>query len=289
MSIVNRRDFMLTTAGIAGLGATIAKPAHAAPVVSKAGERVALGKSGVTASRLGMGTGTRAWNGSSAQNRQGRQAFVRALAHAYEQGIRYFDLADMYGAHDFMREAIKQTGIPREDLTLLTKTVSQDADGVSADLDRFRKEADTDYFDIVLLHCMTEGGWEKKLNPCTEVLAEAKAKGLVRACGVSCHNLDAMKDAAVSPWVDIMLSRINPFGIKMDGTVEEVVEVLQTAHANGKGMIGMKIAGEGTAVDRLPESLKFVFGLGCIDAVTIGFLNPEEIDDTIEKLEVSVA
>ncbi len=289
MSTFNRREFMLTTAGAVSAGTLLGGARAHAASTPKAAEMVPLGRSGVAASRLGMGTGTRAWNGSSAQNRQGKQTFVRALVHAYERGIRYFDLADMYGAHDYMRLAIKEAGIPREELTLLTKTVSKDAAALEADLDRFRKEADTDYFDICLLHCMTEGGWEGKLSPCMEVMAKAKENGTVRACGVSCHNLNAMKDAAVSPWVDIMLSRINPFGIKMDGTVDEVVEVLRTAHDNGKGMLGMKIAGEGTAVDRLPESLKFVFGLGCIDAVTIGFLNPEEIDDTIAKLDAAVA
>ena len=244
-----------------------------------------FGKTGIETSLLGMGTGMKAWNKSSAQNRLGRRTFVRTLVHAWDRGIRYFDMADMYGAHDYMKEAMAQAKMPREKLMLLTKSNAKDAKAMRADLDRMRKELDTDYFDVVLMHCMTKADWNETLAPCMEVLEEAKEKGIVRAKGVSCHDYGAMKTAASSPWVDIMLSRINPFGIKMDGEPERIVKVLEEAHKNGKGMLGMKILGEGQAADRMDESLRFVLPLPCIDAITIGFLYPEEIDDVISRME----
>ena len=112
---------------------------------------------------------------------------------------------------------------------------------------------------------------------------------MIGAHGVSCHNLDAMKVASTHPWVDVMLNRINPFTEKMDGTVDEVVEVLKTAHTNGKGMLGMKICGEGLYAHRMQESVKFVLGLGYIDAMTIGFLKPSEIDGAIDNIQMTVA
>ncbi len=247
-----------------------------------------LGDSGLSTTVLGMGTGTRAWAQDSAQIRRGRDVFVSTLLHAYDVGLRYYDLADLYGSHQYMRAAMKEGQLPREKLTLLTKTMARKPDGVRKDLDRFRKELDTDYFDIVLLHGMGKGTWDDSLAGCMDVLSEAKEQGIVRAVGVSCHDFDAMVTAASNDWVDIMLSRINPFQSKMDGTPEDVAEVLRTAHANGKGMLGMKIMGEGDISDKKAETLRYVFGLGCIGAITIGFLSPEEIDDAIEHIEATL-
>jgi predicted aldo/keto reductase-like oxidoreductase len=244
-----------------------------------------LGKTGLKPTLLGMGTGTKASNKSSAQNRQGREAFVKTLVHAYERGVRYYDMADQYGAHDYMKDALKQVPMDRGQLMLLTKTNSREAEAVKADIDRFRQELDTDYLDVVLLHCLTEGNWTETLKPCMDVLAEAKEKGLVKAHGVSCHSLEALKLAADTPWVDVMLSRVNPYGVKMDAAPEEVTPVLKKAHESGKGMLGMKILGEGQTADKIAESLTFVLGLGSIDALTIGFLTPEEIDNAMDHIE----
>lgn len=243
-----------------------------------------LGKTGITTTLLGMGTGTVSWNKDSAQIRAGKEVFVDTLVHAYDQGIRYFDLADMYGSHPYMAQAMKKGAMKRDELTLLTKTVSKTAEETEADIARFLQEAETDYLDIVLLHCMTEGNWNETLAPSMEVLAKAKEKGQIRALGVSCHNLDAMKTAASLDWVDVMLNRINPYRVKMDGTPEEVIAVLQTACDNGKGMLGMKILGEGEIADKIDESLRFVMGLGCVHAFNIGFLNQGEVDDTMKRI-----
>jgi predicted aldo/keto reductase-like oxidoreductase len=286
---MDRRTFVRSSLGAVAatvLGAQRA-PAQPAPMPRAAGLHT-LGKTGLKSSLLGMGTGTKAGGGSSAQNRAGRLQFVRTLAHAYDRGLTYFDLADQYGSHDYFRHAMKAAGMQRDKLMLLTKTNATDAESCRKDLDRFRLEADTDYFDIVLLHCMRAADWAETMKPCMDVLAEAKAQGIIRAHGVSCHDFGAMETAADHPWVDIMLSRINPFGIHMDGPVEDVVRLLQRACDNGKGMLGMKIAGEGACVDRLPESLAFVMGLGCVHAFTMGFEGTGDIDDSIHKIEAIV-
>ena len=293
MGKLNRRDFMRHSAG--ALAATWTAPSLAAgaegataPAKPAASLRKALGKTGLTPTLLGVGTGTKAWNGSSVQNRQGREPFVKTLCHGYERGLRYYDMADMYGAHEYLKDAMKQARMPREELVLLTKSVAKDAAAMKADLDRFRKELDTDYLDIVLMHCMQKADWPDAMRPCMEVLSEAKEKGVIRAKGISCHHLDALNAAADSGWVDVMLSRINPFGIKMDGPAKSVVPVLKRAHERGKGILGMKILGEGQAADKIAASLKFVLALDCVDAITIGFLKPEEIDDAIAHIEATV-
>jgi len=189
----------------------------------------------------------------------------------------------MYGAHPYMHDALKSF-IDRDKTLLLTKTNSREAAGVRDDLERFRRDLDTDHLDIVLLHCMTEADWPTRYVPVLDAMADAKAKGIVKAHGVSCHSLEALKAAAQSDWVDVILARVNPFGVKMDASPDEVVPVLKQAHAAGKGVIGMKIAGEGELVARLDESLRFAVGLGCLDAVAIGFLAPGEVDDTMARI-----
>lgn len=287
---LSRRRFMAQTAGAVAAGVVLSPSALA--LRSPRPHAVTLrklGKSGLKTTVLGMGTGTRAWNKDSEQIRQGQQHFVDTLCHAHSRGVRFFDLADMYGSHEYMKRALAQARMDRGKLMIMTKSVAKDAATMKDDLERFRQEIGTDYIDLVLLHCMTSGAWAEELKPCMDVLDEAKAKGVLRAHGVSCHNLDAMKVASTHPWVDVMLNRINPFTEKMDGTIDEVVAVLRTAHEAGKGMLGMKICGEGKYADRMQESLKFVLNLGYIDAVTIGFLKPTEIDGAIDNIEIAVA
>ncbi len=250
-----------------------------------------LGKTGIQCSLLGMGTGVNGWNGSSRLTRQGRQAAVSVFERACERGVTYFDLADMYGSHPYMKEMLGRV-VDRDKVMISTKTVSREPDFIRADIERFRKELDTDYIDVVLMHCLTDQdgpNWTERLRPCMDALSEAKEKGIIRAHGVSCHDLGALEEAAGSDWVDVMLSRINPAGVKMDAAVEEVVPVLEKAKASGKGMLGMKILGEGEIRDRIEESMKFVLGLGCIDAMTIGFLKPDEIDSAIVHLDNAAA
>ncbi len=272
----------------AGTMAAVAMaPASAFAATPKAATKCPLGNTGLTATLLGVGTGTHGWKGKSDQNSQGRDAFVGTLTHAYERGLRYFDLADMYGSHDYMRDAIGRAKMNRDELFLLTKTVSKTAVGVLSDVERFRQEINTDVLDVVLLHCMTKADWTTQLAPCMDALTEAKAKGRVRAVGVSCHTLDALTLAAECPWVDLMLSRINPWGtaMKMDAAPEIVLPILKKAHDSGKGMIGMKILGEGQNVEGMEESLKFVLGSGVVDAITIGFMKPKEIDEVMAKID----
>jgi len=291
MHTMNRRQFLLRSAG--AVAATVAAPHLAWAETATGFDPFAvkvLGKTGIETSYLGMGTGTNGWGKNSDQQRQGLDYFNDLLIAGYERGVRYFDLADQYGSHDNMARAIKDGRMDRSKLLLLTKSTSRDAEGMAADIERFRQELDTDYLDAVLLHCLTEGGWTESMEPVMDVLTEAKAKGHIRAHGVSCHNLDAMKDASESPWVDIMLSRINPYGLSMDGTVEEVVAVLEKAHANGKGMLGMKIAGGAPMEpEKLSKSLEFVLDLDCIDAITMGFVKQDEFADAIARIEAVTA
>jgi len=163
------------------------------------------------------------------------------------------------------------------------------ADQARADIQRFREELGTDYLDTLLMHCMTKGTWPSDFRPVMDVLSEAKAKNWVRAVGVSCHGMDPLRAATRCDWIDVDLARINPVGVaaRMDSTPDEVVPCLRAMHDAGKGIIGMKILGEGTfkAREERLKSLRFVLGLGCVDAFCIGFEKPEQIDEITRLIE----
>jgi aryl-alcohol dehydrogenase-like predicted oxidoreductase len=248
-------------------------------------------------SRLGQGTGVHGGERQSDQTRMGFAKLVDLMHHAYDRGIRFFDLADLYGTHIYFREALRK--MDRSELAILTKlwwrydgpedqtSLPERKQMARTALERFRHELDTDYIDIVLLHCLMVPGWDEKMKPYMEVLGEAKAKGHIRAVGCSCHNFGAMQTAASTPWVDVLLARINMKGgdkAMMDGTREEVEGVLRTAKKNGKAVIGMKIFGEGRLADQREACIKYAQELGLLDAMTIGFHKPEQIDDVLRLM-----
>jgi len=288
---LSRRQFLGQSAalGAAAVMASAAPRATAARRLAGPGDLVTLGKSGVKTSLLGIGTGSHGVQRSSNQVKLGQDKFTKLLGHAFDRGITYVDTADQYGSHLFVREAIKTTKVPRERLFIQTKTRALNAEVAKADLERFREELGTDYIDSLLMHCMTKQSWPTDMRPVMDVLDNAKAKGWVKAVGVSCHGLTPLQSAAVSDWIDIDLARINPVGVKavMDAAPEVVAALLKQMHDKGKGILGMKILGEGRfkTAEQQRESLKFVLGLGCVDAFVIGFESPQQIDEICKLIE----
>jgi aryl-alcohol dehydrogenase-like predicted oxidoreductase len=254
------------------------------PMRKNAADRVMLGMTGIEISRLAMGSGTHGSGGASDQTRLGVPDFSKLLTYAYSQGITFFETADAYGAHPHLAEAIRQVG--RNNVTILTKTAAETAEGVQADLERFRKELGIDTIDIVLLHNKTSATWTTECEGAMEALELAKQRGDIRAHGVSCHSLEALELAAVTPWVDVDLARINPMGVRMDADPATVISVLKTMKAAGKGVIGMKILGEGALASQLDMAIQHAVGLDCIDGFTIGFTSTAQLDEVAQKISV---
>jgi 1-deoxyxylulose-5-phosphate synthase len=253
-----------------------------APMRKTAADRVILGATGIEVSRLAMGSGTHGWGGSSDQTRLGIAGFAGVLTHGYDQGLRFFETADQYGAHPHVKEAIRQVG--RQNVVVLTKTNSETQAGVQADLDRFRTELGIDMIDIVLLHNKTSGNWTTQCAGAMDALSRAKESGVIRAHGVSCHSLQALQLAARTAWVDVDLARVNPAGLIMDADPATVIGVLRQMKAAGKGVIGMKILGEGQLGGELDTAINHAVRLDAIDAFTIGFTSNAQMDQVVQKI-----
>ena len=247
-----------------------------------AADTVTLGRTGIQTSRLAMGSGTVGVGHHSHQTDLGIGGLSKLFLTGYDNGLYFFDSADAYGSHPHVAEALKH--VDRSKVTILTKSFSRDANEMRADLDRFRRELGTEYIDVFLMHCLTEGDWTTRYRPVMDVLEEAKHRGIIRAHGCSCHSIEALRAAAKSPWVDVDLVRINPIGSHMDADPETVVSVIREMKASGKGIIGMKILGQGDLRNRQDEALRYALGLNLLDAFTIGAESIAEQSDLLRRI-----
>jgi aryl-alcohol dehydrogenase-like predicted oxidoreductase len=297
---MDRRQFLKTA--IAGVGSmALANTLAAADTPKSANpyQLMPLGKTGLKVSLIGAGTGMRGGGRQSNMTRMGAAKFEALLKYEFEKGIRYFDCADMYGTHPFVAHALK--GIPREQYVIGTKIwvmpgralPEPERPDANIVVDRFRKELDTDYIDLVLIHCMTKPTWCDEWKKQMDIMADLKSKGIIKAHGVSIHSLAALDASADSPWVDSVHARINPFGDSMDDKdPSKVTPVLKKLHDAGKGVIGMKIMGEGRYRNddaKKDKSIEFTLGLGTVDMMIVGFEKPEEVDDFEVRVKKALA
>lgn len=295
MNHFTRRDFLRTSlTGLGALSATsLLRAADAPPATGFRGsDIVPLGRTGIKVSRLAQGTGYNGSARSSDHTRMGKPAFDRLLNHGLDAGITFIDMADLYGTHPFVREVIKGR---RDKYVLLSKiwprkeSWNTPSGGAIEEINRFRKELDTDVIDVCLIHCTTRSNWTDEFSRVRDELSELKQKKVVRAVGTSCHDLGALKVASEHPWVDVIFARINNKGggqYSMDGPAEEVAGVLKTARRNGKAVVGMKIFGAGklTQPEEKDASLNYVFKNDLVDAITVGMKKVEEVDDTLARM-----
>ena len=288
--MTSRRDFLKTSLAASALAGT---RGFAAPTPKRsATDMVALGKSGVQVTRLAFGTGT---HGGRVQRELGQEEFTRLVRHAYDRGIRFFETAESYqGMPQMLATALK--GVPRDSYKLMTKETMRPGEDRMAKIDTLRKDLNTEYVDILLMHCMRSPTWVEDLKPAQDAYSEAKVKKALLAHGASVHGLPALRRFPEDKWLDIAMIRMNHNGTRMDtdatrdedklGDVDTVVAHMKKVHARGVGTISMKLVGEGrfTNPEDREAALKYAMNLGCVDCVTIGFKNTAEIDEAIERM-----
>jgi len=292
---INRRDFIQRSALAAG--AVMLSSCSSTPFGSRrtASDQVALGKTGLKISRLGMGTGS---NSGNVQRALGQQGFSDLVHYAYDQGITYFDCAQSYRTFEWIGAAIK--GLPREKLFIQSKVPGKPEQVLDA-IDRHRKAFNTDYVDSMLIHCMVKEGWTDEWKRIMDAFDEAKEKKWILSKGVSCHSLPALRNATASPWTEVHLVRVNPQAKHIDGMeqtwdkpgtdLSPVLQEIKAMHAKGRGVIGMKIIGNGdfTNPEDRERSIRFAMAQREIHSIVIGFKSRAEIDEAIERVNRALA
>jgi len=292
---LSRRDFLKGTTALAG--AALASPFAAFAAKPTATDQVALGRTGIKLSRLGIGTGS---NSGRIQQALGHEGFNRLVHYAYDQGITCIDAAKSYRTHGWIGQAIK--GLPREKLFIQSKIGGRPENALQM-IDEFRKIYDTDYIDSVLVHYAYTRNWTDERKRVMDAIATAQEKKWVKIRGVSCHSLPALEQAAATDWNEVHLVRLNPQGAHID-TPEEVGNAtsspthlpavekqVREMRAKGRGIIGMKLIGNGdfTNPDQREQSIRYVMQSGLCDAVVIGVKSPAEIDEAIRRINAALA
>jgi len=294
MSNFTRREFLKT-----GLAAGTLAVTGSLPLLAQrqtATDYVTLGRSGVKVTRLAFGTGS--FSGQ-VQRELGQDGFTRLVRYAYDRGIRFFETAESYGEmHKMLGIALK--GIPRDTYQLMSK-VTTFHEGVNPQekFDELRKLANTEYFDIMLLHWQHTGTWPADTSRWQDAILEAQSKKAIVSHGASVHGLPALRKVPGNKWLDVAMIRVNHKGKNMDaedyntaglGNVPEVVEHVKEVRKEGMGVISMKLVGEGTfnREDR-QAAMKFAFKNAGVDCVTVGYKNNAEIDEAIENLNLALA
>jgi hypothetical protein len=294
MSERSRREFLRGTLAAGVVAGTPGWSRADAPAKRSATDWVTLGNSGVRVTRLAFGTGTL---GGRVQRELGQERFTRLVRHAYDRGIRFFETADAYSEmHEMLATALR--GIPRDSYRLMTKYRLREPEDPKATIDRFRRELGSEYFDILLLHCVRVPDWADQFKRLRDALSDAKQRKVILAHGASCHGLLPLRAFPASTgWLDVALLRVNHTGTRMDtlrqvdsddlGDVNEVVGHLKAIRGEGTGVIGMKVMGEGQfrTPDERDASIRFVTRLGAVDAITIGYKSEAEIDEAMERLD----
>jgi len=293
MAYCSRRNF-LKTGLAAGAFASVGVPLHATG--GKATDWVTLGNSGVKVTRLAFGTGS--FSGR-VQRELGQEQFTTLVRYAYDQGIRFFETAESYGEmHKMLGVALK--GIPRDTYRLMSKVTTHDGVDPRAKIDELRKLANTDYFDIMLLHWQHVASWPADSVRWQDGIMEAQSRKAVVTHGASVHGLPALRQVPGNKWLDVAMIRVNHKGTAMDaedyntsgpGNVGEVVTHLKQVRKEGMGVISMKLVGEGRFTQRADRqaAMKFAFQNAGVDSVTVGYKNTAEIDEAIENLNLALA
>jgi len=288
-----RREFLKSGLTAGALAVTGSLPRSAAR--QTATDWVTLGKSGVKVTRLAFGTGS--FSGR-VQRDLGQDGFTRLVRYAYDNGIRFFETAESYSEmHSMLGVALK--GIPRDSYRIMSKVTTRQGVNPQEKFDELRKLANTEYFDVMLLHWQHTATWPADSSRWQDGILEAESKKAIVSHGASVHGLPALRRFPGNKWLDVAMIRMNHKGIRMDaedyntdglGNVPEVITHVQQVRKEGIGVISMKLVGEGTfnREDR-QAAMRFAFKNAGVDCVTVGYKNTSEIDEAIENLNLALA
>lgn len=294
MASCSRRNFLKTSFAAGALASAGSMPLLATG--GKATDWVTLGNSGVKVTRLAFGTGT---SSGRVQRELGQEQFTTLVRYAYDHGIRFFETAESYGEmHKMLGVALK--GIPRDTYRLMSKVTTHDGVDPREKIDELRKLANTDYFDIMLLHWQHVASWPTDSSRWQDGIMEAQSRKAVVKHGASVHGLPALRQVPGNKWLDVAMIRVNHKGTAMDaedyntsgpGNVGEVVTHVKQVRKEGMGVISMKLVGEGRFTQRADRqaAMKFAFQNAGVDCVTVGYKNTSEIDEAIENLNLALA
>jgi len=231
-----------------------------------------LGSTGIVVSELCFGTLPMGPIQANLPLREGTDLLVEAM----ENGINFFDTAQLYKTYPYLKEALKQYG---KDVVISSKSMAATYQDMEKALIEALEGIGRDFIDIFMMH----GGRDTvdifdKRKGAWDCLLEYKHRGYLRAVGVTTHDVIVTAAAAKKPDIDVVFPIINYKGLGiMSGTAQEMSAAIELTHAGGKGVFAMKVLGGGTLLDDLLDAIKFVRDMAAVDAIALGMIKSSEL------------
>lgn len=245
-------------------------------------QRKLLGRTGISVSVAGVGVLPIGPSQLALPVEEGAEV----LRYAFSQGMNFLDTAQYYRAYPYVRRALADGAY--DDVVLCSKSLSPEYEGMWEAIEEAKAALDRPVIDIFLLHEVRSGQWEERRGA-WEALQDAKARGLVRAVGISTHHVDIAALAAQVPELDVVFPLYNYAGLGIRrgnafASREEMLEAIRACHRAGKGVFSMKAFGGGSLTAHYQQALDDVFSHPEIDSVMIGFGCTREVDDLMAYL-----
>lgn len=231
-----------------------------------------LGSSGIEVSKLCFGSLTMGPFQRDLTPVRGAELFERA----FSLGVNFIDTAEIYGTYPHVREAVRL----KKDVVVCSKSYAFDRQGAEASLRKALEGIGRDYIDVFLMHEQESEHTIRGHREALDYYLEMKRKGYIRAVGLSTHYIACMDGAIKRPELEVLFPLINKkgFGIA-DGTADEMLERIKTAHSLGRGIIAMKPLGGGHLIGEREEALDYILALDdCIDTIAIGMQSINEVE-----------
>ena len=240
-------------------------------------ERVAYGQTGLTVSRLCLGTGLMS---ALRHNLTPDEAAV-IFRRAYELGVNFWDTADGYSTHPHVRAGL--AGLDRDQIVVSTKTRADTAEAAAADVERFRQELGLEVIDVILLHNVETVEELERRRPAFEALQAAQARGLARAIGISTHlGTGAIMEAvAADPAIQVCLTTVNRDGLMLKGDMAAHIALVQRCHDAGTAICLMKTLAQGDLVHDFAAAIRYNLSLPCAHSVCVGINSVQELEEDV--------
>lgn len=239
-----------------------------------------LGKSGLYVSKLAFGSLTVGPLQANLPVDEGAEV----IAYAFDRGVNFIDTAQYYENYAYLKKALKLT--KRNDIVVSTKSYAYSRELAVEAVEQARRELDRDVIDLFMLHETESYLTIRGHMDALEYYGECKAKGIIKAAGVSTHHVAGVYGAIQHGIFDCIHPIFNIKGLGIaDGTRDDMEKALLCAEKENIGIFTMKSLGGGNLHTDAESAFDFVMSKSFVNSVAVGMQSFEEVDANIGYFE----
>lgn len=198
------------------------------------------------------------------------------ITYALESGITFIDTAQMYRTYSPIKIAIEKTGIRP---VIASKSTAVSYEEMEKAIMEALEAMGLDYIDIFHLHaarCAPDVFDIRK--GALQCLLDYKNKGIIKATGISTHNVKTVEAAAMRKDIDVVFPLINKVGRGIiGGSPEDMHKAISLCAQKGKGTYLMKVLGGGTLIDDYASCMEYARSMDCYHSIAVGMVHKEEV------------